>query len=66
MNWGGALGILAVVIIIGLLLKFGTSSTNLAVTAEKGIVGETNALTLSNIPAQTVTPAYTSAFGQGA
>jgi hypothetical protein len=55
-DWSGPLAILAIVIIIGLVLKFGQSSTNLGEIATTGLVKETNALTLSNIGAQSVSP----------
>ena len=56
MDWSGPLAILAIVIIIGLVLKFGQSSTNLGEIGATGLVNETQALTLSNISAQPVSP----------
>lgn len=58
MDWSGPLAILAVIIIIGLVLKFGQSSTNLGEIGATGLVKETNALTLSNIGGQTVAPVH--------
>lgn len=60
MDWSGPLAILAVIIIIGLVLKFGQSSSNLASLGVQGLTKETSALTMSNIPAQNVVPVYRS------
>ena len=50
-----------VVLVIGLVLRYGQSSSNLAYTAANFGVNETKALSLANVKnTQTVTPVYSS------
>ena len=50
MGHPGVVGAIAILIAIGLILKFGGSSFKLTQATSKGITGETNALLMSSNP----------------